>query len=127
MKPLSILFLLLLTSPANGMVYSWTDSAGIAHYTNKEYEIPLRYRNKVKARYPEPGDSSAPPQNELPPQVSPQKVQAPQVEQQPVQPQPQTTLANDPKPVQTSQSIIQQMRKERAARKARRSRRAEEE
>ena len=42
--------------PAHGMVYSWSDSAGVSHYTNKEYEIPNRYRAKVKSRYPEPGD-----------------------------------------------------------------------
>jgi hypothetical protein len=125
-KQLAILFLLLLTSPANGMIYSWTDSAGIAHYTNKEYEIPLRYRYKVKARYPEQGDSSTPPQNTHLPQVSPQKVQASQGERS-VQAQPQTSVTNHPKPVQSSQSIIQQMREERAARKARRGRISEEE
>jgi hypothetical protein len=39
------------------MVYSWTDAVGVEHYTNKEYEIPARYRAKVKARYPEQGDT----------------------------------------------------------------------
>lgn len=109
------------------MIYSWTDSAGIAHYTNKEYEIPLRYRAKVKARYPEPGDSSTPPQNAHPPQVSPQNVQAPQVEQ-PVQTQPKAQQAKHSEPANANADpIIQQMRKERAARKARRGRSSEEE
>lgn len=130
MKPLSILFVLLLTSPANGMVYSWIDSAGVAHYTNKEYEIPTRYRPKVKARYPEQGDSSTLPQNVQTPQVSPQKAQSPQAKQ-PVQPQPRTPQANHPKPVYTGQPVtqaeIKQMRKERTARKKQRNRRPEEE
>lgn len=45
--------LIFVASPAFGMIYSWTDSQGIAHYTNKEYEIPARYRARVKARFPE--------------------------------------------------------------------------
>lgn len=55
--------LLFVASPAFGMVYSWTDSRGIAHYTNKEYEIPARYRSRVKARFPEAADSVAPQPN----------------------------------------------------------------
>lgn len=46
-----------MASPAQSMVYMWRDSAGIAHYTNKEYNIPTRYKAKVKALYPEPSDS----------------------------------------------------------------------
>lgn len=117
-KSLSVLFVLLLLSPADGMVYSWTDAAGIAHYTNKEYEIPLRYRAKVKARYPEPGDSTVPPQN-------PQASQVQQSEQT----QPQALPANHPKPANAhADQTIQQMKKERAAGKAaRRNRDADDE
>jgi len=121
-KPLPLLVVLLLISPANGMVYSWTDSAGITHFTNKEYEIPQRYRSKVKARYPEQGDSG----------ITPLNVQAPQVEKS-VQPQtqPQVLQVNPSVPAKTIQADFppehQQMKKERAARNARRNKKAEEE
>lgn len=120
-KPLPLLFALLLISPANAMVYSWTDSAGITHYTNKEYEIPLRYRAKVKARYPEQGDSSI--------SITPQNVQPSQAEQS-VMTQPQTLQANQkPEPAKTVQTDFppehQLMKKERAARKARRNKEEE--
>jgi hypothetical protein len=48
---------MLMASPAQGMVYMWRDSAGIAHYSNKEYDIPDRYKAKAKALYPEAADS----------------------------------------------------------------------
>jgi hypothetical protein len=66
------LLLILLASPASGMVYSWIDSSGIAHYTNKDYEIPVRYRAKVKARYPEQGDSGTPQREGIVPQLKPE-------------------------------------------------------
>lgn len=43
-----LLFLLLLVSSAHGEVFTWTDSRGTAHYTNSLYEVPARYRAKVK-------------------------------------------------------------------------------
>ncbi len=51
--------LILVSLPAYGMVYSWTDTAGVVHFTNKEHEIPARFRAKVKSRYPEQGDTAA--------------------------------------------------------------------
>jgi hypothetical protein len=51
-----ILGVMLVASPAQGMVYMWRDSAGVAHYTNKEYDVPSRYKAKVKALYPEAAD-----------------------------------------------------------------------
>lgn len=54
------LAVLLVASPVMGMVYMWKDSKGTAHYTNKEYEIPDRYRFRAKAIYPEAGDSGKP-------------------------------------------------------------------
>lgn len=39
------------------MVYMWKDTSGTRHYTNCEYEIPGRYREKAKRLYPETGDS----------------------------------------------------------------------
>lgn len=63
------------------MIYSWRDAQGVTHHTNKEYEIPVRYRTKVKARFPEATDSVAPQPNlqagaaslEPPPSVQPGK------------------------------------------------------
>lgn len=60
--PLILLFLAL-SAPAYGLVYTWTDTAGLGHYTNKEYEIPARYRSRAKALYPEPGDIPTVPYN----------------------------------------------------------------
>lgn len=71
-----VLLSLALTSPAQGMVYSWIDSAGIAHYTNKEYEIPVRYRARVKARYPEHGDTGGYTQS-MPPLPAKAEIQKP--------------------------------------------------
>lgn len=51
-----ILFILVQSSMAYGMVYRWTDTRNITHYTNREYEIPARYREKAKALYPEQAD-----------------------------------------------------------------------
>jgi hypothetical protein len=48
-----ILFMLLLSAAAHGMVYCWNDSGGIMHYTNKENEIPARYRAKARPLYHE--------------------------------------------------------------------------
>jgi len=48
---------MLTASPAQGMVYMWRDTAGVAHYTNKEYDVPARYKAKAKALYPETSDS----------------------------------------------------------------------
>jgi hypothetical protein len=48
---------ILAASPAHGVVYMWRDSAGIVHYTNKEYDVPARYKAKAKVLYPEASDS----------------------------------------------------------------------
>jgi hypothetical protein len=66
-----VLFVVVLSSPAHGMVYTWTDSAGVAHFTNREYEIPARYRAKVKFLYPEQTDTGAPQQTAQTPQAIP--------------------------------------------------------
>lgn len=39
------------------MIFMWKDSAGIAHYSNKEYDVPARYKAKVKVLYPDASDS----------------------------------------------------------------------
>lgn len=51
---------MLAASPVHGAVYMWRDSAGVAHYTNKEYDVPERYRAKAKVLYPEASDSGTP-------------------------------------------------------------------
>lgn len=51
---------MLAASPVYGAVYMWRDSAGVAHYTNKEYDVPERYRAKAKVLYPEASDSGTP-------------------------------------------------------------------
>ncbi|HEY4743373.1 MAG TPA: hypothetical protein VIH45_01855 [Desulfuromonadaceae bacterium] len=59
------------SSSAWGLVYSWTDTRGITHYTNKEYEIPAPYRAKTKALYPEQGDVAPAQQTDQGHQVTP--------------------------------------------------------
>lgn len=54
---MSLCALTLFASSAHCLVYMWKDSAGIAHYTNKEYDIPDRYKPKVRALYPEATDA----------------------------------------------------------------------
>lgn len=49
--------MVLSASPAKAIVYMWSDSAGVAHYTNKEYDVPVRYKTKVRLLYPEAPDS----------------------------------------------------------------------
>ncbi|OGU16924.1 MAG: hypothetical protein A2076_17130 [Geobacteraceae bacterium GWC2_53_11] len=52
-----LLVLLLAAAPAQGLIFMWKDSAGIAHYSNKEYDVPARYKAKVKMLYPEASDA----------------------------------------------------------------------
>jgi hypothetical protein len=69
---------MLVASPAQGMVYMWSDSTGIIHYTNKEYDIPARYKAKAKALYPEEADAGKNPSTgaiaQTTPPVPPQAV-----------------------------------------------------
>lgn len=48
MKRLLVVMLLMQASYVQADVYNWTDARGIAHYTNKEYEIPERYKAMTK-------------------------------------------------------------------------------
>ena len=52
-----MMVVMLTVIPAQGMVYMWRDAAGVDHYSNKEYDIPARYKAKTKALYPEASDS----------------------------------------------------------------------
>jgi hypothetical protein len=74
-KSFLVLFVFLQSLPVYAMVYTWIDSAGVAHYTNKDYEVPSRYRAKAKSLYPEQGDTGVLQQNVpaiQPPSVTPQ-------------------------------------------------------
>lgn len=83
MKLAAGMLLVLMVSSAYGEVLTWTDSRGTAHYTNSLYEVPARYRAKVKVLNlgPEPNAPGAPPvqqpqqatQPAVPVTVEPQK------------------------------------------------------
>jgi hypothetical protein len=47
----------LMGTPVRAMIYMWKDSAGIAHYSNKEYDIPARYKAKARMMYPDASDT----------------------------------------------------------------------
>lgn len=47
------ILLILITEQSHCMVYMWKDTAGVTHYTNKDYEIPPRFSSRVKLLYPE--------------------------------------------------------------------------
>ena len=74
MKILLTVLLVCVVSTAYGMVYTWTDSAGVSHFTNKEYEIPTRYKAKTKSLYPEQTDTTISQTGQIPqerPEVRP--------------------------------------------------------
>ncbi|MGD0586998.1 MAG: hypothetical protein ABSA86_14725 [Oryzomonas sp.] len=89
MKRLLVVILLMQASGVHADVYTWTDVRGIAHYTNKEYEIPERYKAKAKPLHleaVEPGSASTP-QNGAP-QAAPATPTPPPVVKAPVSPAP---------------------------------------
>ncbi len=47
MKSLLVM-LVFIASAAYGEIYTWTDPRGTVHYTNSMYEVPARFRDKVK-------------------------------------------------------------------------------
>lgn len=75
-------------------IYMWTDPRGTAHYTNSIYEVPARFRDKVKVLTygtEQKGDSGTPQQNNRPqpgegPQPSPAVEHAAQPATQPSTP-----------------------------------------
>lgn len=71
-KTATTILALALATPAFGMVFSWTDSAGVKHYTNRRDEIPERYRAKAKPLYPEQADTLPAPQGATPQTVKPE-------------------------------------------------------
>ena len=85
------LLLLMVAASADCLVYKWKDTSGTVHYTNKEYEIPSRYRSRVKTPYPELADLSSGQPVSTVPQTLPQTL--PQTVPQPV---PQTRTLTPP-------------------------------
>lgn len=47
-KVFLVVMVVLAASFAQGEIYTWTDHRGIAHYTNRMDDVPVRFRNKVK-------------------------------------------------------------------------------
>lgn len=47
MKRMLLLILLLMASTAYAEIYRWRDNRGVAHYTNREDEIPPRFRKRA--------------------------------------------------------------------------------
>lgn len=93
-KSFLVLFVLLQSLPVHAMVYTWTDSAGVAHYTNKDYEVPSRYRAKAKSLYPEQGDTGVLQQNvetqqltTVPPSLAPVQQTKPEEPAKPLHPE----------------------------------------
>ena len=86
-KTTVVILALALASPVYGMVFSWTDPAGIKHFTNKRDEIPERYRDKAKHLYPEQADMLPGHQNT---QSQPVKPEVPPVVQQAIPAPPKT-------------------------------------
>lgn len=73
LKKLTLL-LLLIASTAQGEIYTWTDSRGTAHYTNSMYDVPARYRTRVKILAIGPESKTGQPQSTTsgaPPAVTP--------------------------------------------------------
>ena len=69
-----LVLLLFVAVPAFGEIYTWTDARGTRHYTNSMYEVPERYRAKVKTLDlgpPPPATTTPPPVTATPQQQPP--------------------------------------------------------
>lgn len=54
MRIFVLISLVFAASSAYAEIFTWVDSKGISHYTNKAYDIPHNYRNKAKSLYQDP-------------------------------------------------------------------------
>jgi hypothetical protein len=95
MKRLLAVMLLMQASGVQADIYTWTDARGIAHYTNKEYEIPERYRARAKPLHleavpptPQQGAPSQSPETPSTPQAAPLPPAPPPVVRAPAPPAP---------------------------------------
>lgn len=69
-----LVLLLFVAVPAFGEIYTWTDARGTRHYTNSMYEVPERYRAKVKTLdlgAPPPATATPQPVTSAPPAAAP--------------------------------------------------------
>jgi len=78
MKRLLAIMLLMLASSAQADIYTWKDSRGIVHYTNKEYEIPARYKARAKPLNIEAVQAGGPSTTTTQPGATPQPPAQPQ-------------------------------------------------
>ena len=65
MKRLMVVLILIATA-AQGEIYTWKDSRGTAHFTNRLDDIPPRYRNRAKSLNYDAGkvgEAAQPPQS----------------------------------------------------------------
>ncbi len=128
-KTAVILTLISFALPVQAMVYLWKDAAGVAHYTNREYEVPERYKAKVRRIYPEATDVTPPPAaNGAPfsPVMVPQAV--PVVQQTvPVVPQQAPIVKGSPPVVATPPSVPSEVPRPKKRPKPPRERTPEEE
>ncbi|GAM08009.1 hypothetical protein OR1_00279 [Geobacter sp. OR-1] len=44
----SIAFCLLSAATVNAEIFTWKDNKGVSHYSNSMYDVPVRYRARVK-------------------------------------------------------------------------------
>jgi hypothetical protein len=90
MKSLLLVVLVFIASAAQGEIYTWTDPRGTAHYTNSMYEIPARFRDKVKVLdygTEQKGGAAAPRQNDQLQPVKPaEPAAAPKADETPMPP-----------------------------------------
>jgi Domain of unknown function (DUF4124) len=63
--------LLLAAGPAGEEIYSWTDSSGVAHYTNDPAAIPQRYRDQARTLDGRPVGAPEPPPKEAASEAKP--------------------------------------------------------
>ncbi|KAB0668440.1 DUF4124 domain-containing protein [Oryzomonas sagensis] len=102
MKRLLVVMALMLASSAQADVYKWIDGRGVAHYTNKEYEIPARYKARAKPLHIEAVQAGAPATSPAPPQqAAPAQPPAQPPDKQPVSSPPVAPSSPAPQPVVT--------------------------
>lgn len=72
-KLLLVVMLVFVASFAQGEIFTWTDTRGAAHYTNRMDEIPVRFRAKAKSlnygEDPQAGTSSPQRQDQIQPAI----------------------------------------------------------
>jgi hypothetical protein len=95
MKSLLVI-MVFMASAAHGEIYTWTDLRGTTHYTNSMYEVPARFRDKVKVLdygTEQKGGTATPQQNGQPQPVKPEEsAAAPKAGEPPLPPNEPATI-----------------------------------